>query len=199
MKIVIFPGVGFQDATDTYEHFAGAVAKRVGGGCSAEVHYWHNGWTIPLEPELCLDSWRQWMSKVILDFQKVVKEVDSIPVPDADCYIGHSAGSIIAIAHDKPCITLASPAALVEPIVMDQLFFTRGIDPDKITGLNVVHRYDMIAHTLHLKGVENWLYNGSLWSRIPILAHVDYWKRDDVAEKIGSKIKEWQVSGVLPK
>jgi hypothetical protein len=200
MKIVVIPGVGYQSSVDTYDSFSKSIADKVGGNCSYEVYYWHDKeWTVPVEPTLRLDNWRQWFSEVVLEFKAVIENIDSLTPPEADCYLGHSAGSIIAIAQGKPCVSMASPAALVEPALMSRFFASKGIDPNKIALLNAIHKCDIIAHTINLKGVENWEYYGGLLSMIPLWAHTDYWTNSDVSDKIAEKIGGWQSQGVLPK
>jgi len=195
MKIVVLPGVGLNKTSKKYDDFASTIAKKT--GCEVETFYWHNGWMVP-EEDLPLDSWRQWMAEVILDFQKVVKEVDDIKIPAADCYFGHSAGSVISLASGKPCVIFGSPVALLEPLVINEIINLRGINPDNMIALNVIHKYDILAHTIKQKNVENWTYSGSLLSKVPIWAHTDYWTNNSAINKMVSKVRGWQASGVLP-
>jgi hypothetical protein len=97
---------------------------------------------------------RHWICEVILDFQTVVKHAFEMEIPEADFYIGHSAGSILALVQNKPSIIFGSPAILVESI--------QGIDAIRCLlnskpVLNIIHKKDVLAYPIPIDYVQNYL------------------------------------------
>jgi hypothetical protein len=134
----------------------------------------------------------------MMDFQKVVTGASEVEVPDADIYIGHSAGSIIALAQsDKPAIIMGSPAAVVECIPgfqLDNLDFPQMIGGDRPI-LNLINRYDILAYPLEYFNVTNYEYTENYlnpFSFFPLSAHISYWKSKKVHREIIDTISQWK-------
>ena len=194
MKIVLFPGVGFIENTSKYEEFLKASTKNM--DAQVEVFKWEHKCEIP-EINLPYKDFRKWLAEVILDFQQIVKYANEMEVPDADIYLGHSAGSILALAQTgKPCVIYGSPAVLVEFIQDDNSKnIMKSFLSDDRPVLNIVNKYDILAYPIEKNHVENYIYRGSwcsLFTYIPIFAHRDYWTNKKVIKQTASKLKEWK-------
>jgi len=203
MKIVLLPGVGVQTDTSTYEAFLDNF--RVKFECEAEVFVWEHGDTYPVH-NLPMRKTREWVVEVMLDFQKVITEAMTTSVPDADLYIGHSAGSILALVQKKPCIIFGSPATIVGSV---NEHGARGLHCQKLQKamqpadrpvLNIINRYDLLAYPLIHPNVENYEYVGSRLnplSYFPISTHIGYWKSKKVSKKIIKTIDEWKKKNIV--
>jgi len=189
MKIVLFPGVGFIEDTSKYEDFLLQVTKGI--SCDIEIFNWKHEYLLP-EIALPYTSYRKWFAEVILDFQQIVKYADQMEVPEADIYMGHSAGSVLALAQKgKPCILYGSPAALVE-IIQDDGTIRDYIKDDRPI-LNVVNKYDLIAYTIDSNNVENVICSGrwfNPFTYFPISAHFYYWTSKSVVSITKSKLSK---------
>jgi len=195
MKIVMLPGVGVQEDTDKYEKFLDKFRTKF--QCEAEVFVWEHGLLYPVH-NLPLKKTRDWIVEVMMDFEKVVTGSSEVKVPDADIYIGHSAGSIIALAQEgKPSIIMGSPAAVVECIPgfkLDNISFYQMMKGDRPI-LNIINRYDILAYPLEYFNVDNYEYTGNClnpFSFFPLYAHINYWKAKEVSEKIIDTISQWE-------
>jgi hypothetical protein len=197
MKIVVLPGVGFHSKPEKYEGFLSKLQKRY--ECEGEIHYWEHDW--PLPPiQLPYQDLRKWLYEVILDFQQVVKHAFDMDIPKADYYIGHSAGSILALAQkDTPCVIFGSPAVLVESLGdLDgdetAKAFCNMINGNSRPVFNIINRYDQLAYYLRKPSVENYIYRGA-WmlpnTYNPVKAHEDYWSNSKVIKKIASTLHKW--------
>lgn len=194
MKIVLFSGVGFADNIKNYESFLNKVGK--GTGCDTEFFKWEHYYSAP-EIYLPYKSFREWVVEVLLDFQQVVKHSEEMEVPEADLYIGHSAGSILALAQkEKPCIIFGSPAGIMECIqgqssrdMVDRLLNSNR------KAFNIVNKYDVLAYPIEHINIENWFYSDS-WFKFgtyfPLSAHQSYWTNSKVINKVVEKVKEYQ-------
>jgi hypothetical protein len=193
------PGVGFQSNISVYDNFIKKIGN--GLGCEAEMFYWKHEWNIP-EIKLPYEDIRRWGCEVILDFQQVVLHAFDMEIPKADYYIGHSAGSILALAQkDSSSIIFGSPAVLVECIhkskngmsdfnvsLLESIKNHRNI-------LNIIHKYDQLSYYLDLPNVENYVFSGPWYNPNtynPIHAHGCYWKDEVVSDKIITTIKNWE-------
>jgi len=194
MKIVVFPGVGFNTATATYTDFSQSLKN--GLSCDVEFFYWKHNWPIP-DVTLPIVSFRKWLFEVILDFQQVVRHAYEMEVPEADYYIGHSAGSILALAQkNSPCVIFGSPACLVEcihnPPGDNQL--NNALRTDRKI-LNIINKYDPVAYYLTWLNVENFVFMNS-WYTLnaynPVECHNGYWESKVTRNKIIETIKIWQ-------
>ena len=198
MKIVLFPGVGFQKDKHPYNKFLTTIQE--GLNCEGEVFYWKHDWPLP-DIELPYNDVRKWVFEVILDFQQVIRHAKTMKVPEADYYLGHSAGSIIALVQKKPCIIFGSPAALVECIhdmdVNAGFINLSGIryDNNHSKVFNIINEYDQLAYYLDEFHVENYVYKNGWWNPSTynaISCHSDYWGNKKVMNKIVEVIKTWE-------
>jgi len=199
MKLVVIPGVGFQTAKSTYEDFCSYL--RNGLQCETEMYYWQHDWPIP-EIKLPYYDIRKWGYECILDFQQVILHAFEMKVPPADYYLGHSAGSIIALAQkDVSCVIFGSPAVLVECVhksinaaddfnnkIMESVKSKKNI-------LNIINKYDQLAYYLDLSNVENYVFRFPWYlpkSYEPIECHDGYWESKETRQKIVNTIKNWE-------
>lgn len=199
MKIIILPGVGLHDDTTKYEEFAKYIGNKL--NCQSEMFYWKHDWPLP-EITLPYDDIRKLTYEVMLDFQQVVLHAFDTPVPKADYYIAHSAGSILALAQKNiPCVIFGSPAILVECIhrsgnkeFNSNVRFMEAIREQKNI-LNIINKYDQLAYYLDLPNVENYVFQGS-WCNPstynPVETHTGYWENLVVRKKILETIKKWE-------
>jgi len=204
MRIVLFPGVAIDDNSKTYENFLTKI--RLKCDCEASVHIWEKDHE-HLFTNLPCKKLRGFVCEVIMDFQQVAIHALDMKVPEADLYIGHSAGSILALAQKKPCIVFGSPANLVELIntkkgknlkIKDTLNAIMGDDIYPV--LNIVNEYDIIAYPLYRGNVTNYKYKAfkySPFSYFPLTMHSNYWKSAKVMNKIIETIGEWKKKNIV--
>ena len=204
MKIVVLPGVNVYKEKPIYDKFLSKITKVL--KCDGEVFIWEKGWEHPT-PNLPYKAIRNYVCGALLDFQQALKYFD-IRVPEADIYLGHSAGSIIALAQkDTACVTFGSPAALVRTINIHELI---GKDVNSIVAttelvnrmgelnrpvLNIINKHDIIAYPIDQSNVENFTYSTSginPFTYSPITAHSNYWDNSKVINKIVATIKMWK-------
>lgn len=202
MKVVVLPGVNVEKDNIRYEKFLIKIKNRF--KCQGEVYIWEVGWQQP-ETDLPYDGLRSFASNVILDFQQAIRHASKTFVPDADIYLGHSAGSIVALAQNKPCIIFGSPAVLTEMVVKREKSNTHTTDGELFSiinkirredrpVLNIINRYDVLAYPIEQENVENYVYSrGGLnpFNYFPVSAHHDYWDNDKVMQKIFRTIENW--------
>lgn len=194
MKVVVFPGVGANSIKPSYEYFLDEIKK--GLNCEGEIFVWEHGHEHPAIT-LPLKKTREFVCEVILDFQQVVVHAMEMKVPEADLYIGHSAGSILALAQGKPSVVFASPASLVE-LIKEQNETVRNFSNimrgNNHNILNVINKYDVIAYPIDADNVENYEYKGEWYKPLtyfPVTAHVHYWKCKKAIKKIIKTVKGW--------
>ncbi|MFW5803996.1 MAG: hypothetical protein ACOCWG_02075 [bacterium] len=203
MKIVVFPGVGFNSNKNEHTSFCKNIVQKLsqkGIDCEMEFFYWEHNWTL-LDVNLPYKKLRRWLAEIILDFQQVSKYAFEMKVPDADYYMGYSAGSVLAIAQEsKSCIILGSPTVMVESVKPknQESFskrFQKAIDYDNRFILNIINKYDQLAFPINgHNNIENYIYKTN-WLRPhtynPIAAHVNYWNHSNVINKISNTISKW--------
>ena len=195
MRVVVFPGVGANGVRPSYEYFLDKITK--GLNCEGEIFVWEHGHSHPVIT-LPLKATREFVCEVLLDFQHVVVHALETKVPEADIYIGHSAGSILALAQAKPAVIFASPASLVELIDNKGQegikYFCDIMKGNDSNILNIINKYDVLAYPLQWSNVENYEYSGGkFWplTYFPVTAHVHYWRSDTVIKKIIETVKSW--------
>ncbi len=190
MKIVVLPGVGFHDANrepklikylrkklpnDDIEYFAWQHISEM------PKYPFNAGWVYTLM--------RTWVAEVIMDFETAIRYALDITVPDADIYIGHSAGSIIALAQgDVPVITFGTPAEVlkdIQGVTISALILKRKI-------FNIVNKSDVLAWPISKIEAQNFIYRSRWWKAFPVRAHEDYWSNKKVHKIIVKKINEWK-------
>lgn len=200
MKIVSLPGVGFHTDKSKYDKFAKYLGDNL--NCESEIFYWKHDWPLPSDITLPFKDTRLWIYEVILDFQQVALHAFDMQLPKADYYIGHSAGSILALAQkDVSCITFGSPAVLLECIHRsgngDFTMNARMVSTmrSKKNIYNIINKYDQLAYYIDLPNVENYVFQGPWYNPItyePLEAHVGYWDNKDVLNNIVTTIKKWE-------
>jgi hypothetical protein len=184
MKIVILPGVGFQeDRVD--EKLNEYLSKKLG----AEViwYNWRHELTYP-KIELSYNFIRKWLSEVIFDFQFSINHAHDIDIPKADYYIGHSAGSLIAAIKDKPCILMGSPITLIEEYQLNDVLQAPPLPTKNV--LNIINTYDALAYPSTLPYIINQFVKFSWYN--PIKAHTRYFNNKNVIRAIYKQIKYWE-------
>jgi hypothetical protein len=191
MKIVALPGVGFQDIKDGNIYLVNELKKHFPND-EIEYYPWRHE---DIKPDLSpfndcflMKPIRNWVIEIILDFQEVVTSAISIDIPDADLYIGHSAGGVISIVRNKPTILMGCPAALIknlEYLNLDSVFTNI---TEKRPILNIVNKNDVIG--LPFKNAENYYYSAG-WN--PISAHRSYWTNEKVLKKCVEFVKKVKI------
>lgn len=189
MKIVILPGVGFISDEPKDCLLLNEISKKF--ECEIIWHNWQHMLEIP-KTNLPYKEAREWISEVILDFQMVIRHGLEMHLPEGDFYIGHSAGSVLALLQTKPSIIFGSPAILVEEIQsihpVDCLLNSQPV-------LNIIHKRDILAYPFPFSHVENYYVETGWWkisNWIPVTAHYSYWNSKKVVKKIIKTIKEWK-------
>lgn len=199
MKIVILPGVGFENIPPWTELLLRKL--KCLNNCEVEWFDWKHSLNIPSSQiliDLNYTDFRKWVCEVILDFQMVVKHAKDVVIPECDYIIGHSAGSIIALVNNIPSIIFGSPAILVEDILRDKI---RDLTVNKKI-YNIVHESDVLAYPIPFNDVENVTYQTSVFNYthwLPMQAHRSYWNNPQVVKLILNKLIEWQKEKIKSK
>jgi hypothetical protein len=175
MRVVLLHGVGLQrDNCKAIRKFSSELAHRL--AATVELWMWDSPRTpVPDQRNTWLWSGlRNFVYEAINDFAHVSRNVDNIVklLPEADVYIGHSAGGVLAYETNKTACLLGSPAQLVRNI--------------KATApvLNLMHYLDPIAAPV--EGADNRVIYKPLlkpWVS-PVAAHTDYWSEPYVLHTI---------------
>ena len=199
-KIVLLPGVGIHKDKVIYHEFLSQVILglyRRGIECTGEICIWENGHDDEIIPLMPYEKIRRLFCSVLLDFMVSVKDGNSMPIPEADFYIGHSAGSIIALTRGKPCVIFGSPASLVN-LIYDETIKAKWCSFMLRKGgsevLNIINEYDPIAYPLHDLFCENYTFKPSWWrflSKEPFTSHVSYWTSKEVIDVTVSRLAKW--------
>jgi len=192
MKIVILPGVGFHIHTNPNKIQLIKHLKKAFPQCSIDYFNWDNQHvpTPPLKDNWLIKKARAFIIEVIKDFDAVCTKPLDIFVPEADIYIGHSAGSILAIIRNKPAIVFGSPYSLIRDLYLrtENSFDTIKmlVEHRNYPVLNIINKKDLLAY--HIDSAENYYFKGGFG---PISAHLTYWSNKTVIEKITEKIKHY--------
>ena len=203
MKVVVLPGVYAYEEKPVYDKFLNKICSAL--KCDGEVFIWEVGSQHP-ETDLPYKTLRDLACGVILDFQQAIKYALDTEVPEADIYLGHSAGGILSLAQkDKPCCIFGCPAALVEMLNaiekencrnFSRLELLNRIESNSRPVLNIVNKYDILAYPIDQPNVENYIYGCSginPFSYFPVTAHSDYWSNKRISDKIIETIKKWNI------
>lgn len=205
MKIVIIPGVGYQSDNEPLKYLGNKIKEKY--SCDYEIFNWDH---TPIKEELEIAmlankikttnemsyiELRSFVTEVILDFEYALKYGGIIDVTEADYYIGHSAGSLFAMAQDKPCTIMGSPIALVRYLPKSNnpynLFVNTIFDNDKSI-LNLINKHDVVAYPLNDPEVKNVYFSGNFFNPLayfPLTAHSSYWKSKFVIDEIVKHLK----------
>ena len=189
MKVVILHGVGFFEDKAPNRLLINEIEKIP--DCETVWYNWKHKLDIPTTT-LPYKNIREWICEVILDFQTVVKYAFDMDIPKADFYVGHSAGSILALVQNRPSIIFGSPAILIDSIqgvnAVDCMLNSQPV-------LNIVHKKDVLAYPIPLPYFNNVYVNSPWWdtsSWNPITAHSSYWDEKPIVKLIVNQLKEWQ-------
>ena len=192
MDIVILPGVGFHNEKDA-RPLMNNITNNIPDARVTYFDWQHIGLSaaaIPFYEDPLHRSLRAFMQETIMDFEYTIQNAYSMEVPVGDLYIGHSAGSLVALTRNAPCIIFGSPAAIIntiDTVIVGDIMTFRAKTSRKV--LNILNRNDPIGLPLNYPNVENFYYCSN-WIN-PVGAHTDYWSNKTVGKKIVSKIKEW--------
>jgi len=202
MKIVFFPGVGFNKDLSKYEGFLKTLQKRV--SFEYEIFNWlhshleneHFKEHLDLDKNLRFRKIRGLFSEVVLDFQHVLFHAQDMKIPEADLYMGHSAGGIIALAksQNSNCVVFGSPIKLVQTENYQKESIIRNCKCKSTKVLNFVHKNDIIGYSIEKENTENHILSSPFYSLAtysPIAAHRYYWKSNVVIDKTTDKLVEW--------
>jgi hypothetical protein len=188
-KVVYIYGVGFHNETSKHHKFLDEIKEKA--NVETEDFRWTHGKEIPNQ-KLPYSNARDFFCEVVYDFQHVVKYADTIQVPEADLYIGHSAGSIICLMQNKPCVLYGSPAILVESVV-DNFSVMDKIYKNKCNILNIINEFDLLSYELPYNDIVNERYKGSWWNPStynPLWAHLNYFESKYVINRTVEFIKD---------
>lgn len=205
MKVVIIPGVGYQTKKNPLQCLGDRIKSAM--SCEYEIFSWDH---TPIKSALevatlavelrkddgtSYEAMRSFVTEVILDFEFALKYGAVINVPEGDYYIGHSAGSLFAMAQNKPSTIIGSPVALVKYMPKsahcDNLFVNSILDNCKSV-LNLINKYDVVAYPLNEPNVENIYFSGNKLnplSYFPLTAHTGYWESKFVSDQIIKHMK----------
>lgn len=154
-------------------------------------YHWQHPGVFPPDPrvnKLWFGMLRDFTWEVIMDFAYAVREFDAhaAQLPDADFYVGHSAGGVLVMARpDKPCAVMGCPLQLLEQFKpMITLRSTAG------DVLNILHNRDPIASPV--MGATNEYYDNGSWHELinPIAAHTQYWRADKTVRLVADWYKK---------
>jgi len=192
-KICIVHGVGYTSQAEVEASHIAAFAKEFAcrtGVMSVELFPWKHPGEAPADPR---GGWlftylRKGLSTIIMDYTHVLYNLDDITkkLPQADMYIGHSAGGIIvSVKTDKPQVTMGCPLQLIENVRL----CSNGANV-----LNLMHAKDPVAAPI--TGAENVIVTHPLFAGMldPFSAHTSYWKSPEVMEHCIA----WYNKKVLP-
>jgi hypothetical protein len=215
MKIVIIPGVGYQNNDNDHNYLGKEIIKKLGCG-EYEIFKWnHDPFFDPFKVSLIkmkneyaefrdrthrdslgYQSYRKYVVDVILDFQYALKYGQDIQIIPADYYIGHSAGSLFTIAQNKPSTIIGSPYGLAKYIPKE--FMTSDLFMKKMAStsaeiLNIINEYDILSYPVDDSRFENLYFSGNKFNPLtyfPLTAHLGYWRSTFVIKNIVDHIKK---------
>ena len=179
MKICILPGVGYQSSEPDYP-----LIQALKENNTVVYFDWSNKRLLHLY--LIKPFLSNYVREILLDFQQAILHGNTITLPEADLYIGHSAGGLIAATTNKPAIFLGTPFHMVMQVGTSDV---NSLISKPFRRLNIVNIYDIFSEGT--VGLTNMEYKSSLLSKyLPWLAHVDYWNNSKVITTILDFIKE---------
>lgn len=183
-KIVLIPGVGFHDDGKKSLLMKQLLKRR---HLDVEFFNWNHYFRMP---RVAWKNWpirqdlRRWLAEVIFDFQQVTVSIEDIKIPKADMYIGHSAGSILALKQDRiPVCVFGSPAVLIGDVAKMQGTLTREDMRSNSMILNIVNKNDPLAYPLNLPNCNDVIIKTYL---SPVAAHTKYWQHRKTVNLITS-------------
>lgn len=160
-------------------------------GATVIEHVWHHLSNPASQPEIgAMTFFRDLTMEIILDFVRSVIDfkAHSAALPEADMYVGHSAGSIIICDNSKPKVLMGSPLRLIFAEATIRSAMIGAIPRVGPKTLNIVCKQDAVASKVEMKGVEDLVISVpayDLVSRtIPLMGHMSYWGNRSCADEI---------------
>lgn len=201
-KAVLVLGVGFHNNSEKEQKWIDEISERT--GYETELFIWDHA----LKRKLHYGCLRDFFIEIVLDFKHIILNASEIKLPEADVYIGHSAGSILSLLQpNKPAIIMGSPVSVLDIIsnsnekqgaISENIInVMANIEYNKRQILNIINRHDIISYPLHLPntGVENVYYQEKWYKPIdifPLGAHGNYWRSKYVKKTIINKLNSWK-------
>lgn len=168
--ICVIHGVGFEDDLTGMDGFVSSLRSITGDKYRTFV--WSHPGAVIDDPR---SSWffpafRDWMHEVIMDFTHIVQNMGVLAasLPEADAYIGHSAGGVIAAcnAYGKPAAVMGCPLQLIKNVHIKTV---------QANMLNIMHYRDPVAAPVD-NADNRIIYSPLFTSWInPFAAHSSYW------------------------
>lgn len=192
MKLAILPGIGFHNKEP--EKFISFLRAGLGENWQVKWLDWKHGYVapeLPYKQDIITRGVRTLLEEVIFDFEYAVLHCEDFDMPIADVYIGHSAGSILALGSGTGnIITMGCPASLIESLGGQQM--RRVLTEAKVPVFNIVNEKDIVSFPITNHNAENWYYKDSgPWYQPIIGAHFSYWNNPVVMDTILDKINDW--------
>jgi len=204
-KICVVHGVGYeQKANKPIDEFM----RKLREATDAYVfpYLWNHSGDKPKDSR---KSWlfpavRDWTQEVLMDYTYVIMKLTgdakeySFQLPDADMYVGHSAGSVIVSTRSHlPLVLFGSPVQLINNVGHDvhaeTSYMLETVDErvksgrtDNTNILNIMHFRDPIAAPLD-EAVNKIVYHPYFYSFANFAAaHTSYWTNKDVLKSTGN-------------
>jgi len=169
--ICVVHGVGFSD--EAVRGYADNLQESV--DATVMIHAWdHSGVApSPVRSGACFfGTTRKWLWEILMDYTYALKHIEDIvpTLPQADMYVGYSAGSLLISTLDVPKVYVASPVTLIERVTP--------LTAEK--ALNIMHYRDPIAAPM--PWAENVVVKDfSVWRFVnPVAAHMECMNNSDV-------------------
>lgn len=187
--ICLIHGVGFPGSHPSIHVFGDKLGKRTGANCI--VSMWEHPGKFPVDPRSTaafFGSERDFTWEVIMDFAYVVRNFENRVhvLPEADMYVGHSAGGVLALAKaDQPCVIMGCPVQLIKEI--SQVFSARAYSQPI---LNLLHDRDPIAAPM--ASVTNKYLTPATMNEYfnPVAAHTSYWTHPGALNEVAAWYNE---------
>jgi hypothetical protein len=178
--------------------FSKPLSDRVHKATGATVieHVWYHNSPLPDQPSTgwAMASLRNLTAEIILDFTRSIQDFTNHTnnLPEADMYVGHSAGSIIICGdknEGKPKVLMGSPMQLVfQETSSKDVKAVRSLLRIGPKTLNLVCQQDVVALNLNMDRVKNFVFPVTFFDVlgrcIPLIAHTKYWDSQLCAQEI---------------
>jgi len=188
-KVVFIHGVSGPDL-DKFNFLKRSIEKKL--NVEVELFKWQSTWPYTINKNLRLQPIRKMFARIFTDIEYALLHSFEMveTLPKADVYIGHSAGSIIAISQpEKPAIIFGSPIMLIETLNLrnqeNKVQKIKSLLDTSRKILNIVCKEDIIAYPIESDNIENWTYSlAGLDLANVFFAHTSYFMNKKVSKKI---------------